>query len=158
MTNEHTSLEKYTSHTFFSKGLRKGCERVDIGYVWEVSWRRRQTATYWPQVPLTIAVLLPHPAALLNRGPEGSSPLFVAGSHSTGNCDRNWTATRTPTNPSRLWYLVIQLFNIHLLPVGVASAFTGQGDIPISSTGCTRFLIDSSVEGQYVTLVRIVFQ
>ena len=35
MTNEHTSLEKYTSHTLFErvgKGLRKG-------YVWEVSWR-----------------------------------------------------------------------------------------------------------------------
>ena len=28
MTNEHTSLEKYTSHTLFSKGLRNGCERV----------------------------------------------------------------------------------------------------------------------------------
>ena len=35
MTNEHTSLEKYTSHTLFEvvvKELRKG-------YVWEVSWR-----------------------------------------------------------------------------------------------------------------------
>ena len=35
MTSEHTSLEKYTSHTLFgmvAKGLRKG-------YVWEVSWR-----------------------------------------------------------------------------------------------------------------------
>ena len=32
MTNEHTSLEKYTSHILFSKGLRKGC-------MWEVSWR-----------------------------------------------------------------------------------------------------------------------
>ena len=30
---------------------------------------------------------------------------------------------------------------------------TGQGDIPISSTGCTCFLIDGSVEGQYVTLL-----
>ena len=28
MTNEHTSLEKYTSHTLFTKGLRKGCKRV----------------------------------------------------------------------------------------------------------------------------------
>ena len=53
MTNEHTSLEKYTSHTLFSKGLRKG-------YVWEVSWRRGQTAKYWPKVLLaTIAALLP---------------------------------------------------------------------------------------------------
>ena len=33
MTNEHTSLEKYTSHTLFSKALRKGCVR-------EVSGRR----------------------------------------------------------------------------------------------------------------------
>ena len=35
MTNENTSLEKYTSHTLFEmvvKGFRKG-------YVWEVSWR-----------------------------------------------------------------------------------------------------------------------
>ena len=35
MMNEHTSLEKYTSHTLFEmveKRLRKG-------YVWEVSWR-----------------------------------------------------------------------------------------------------------------------
>ena len=33
MTSEHTSLEKYTSHTLFemvAKGLQKG-------YVWEVS-------------------------------------------------------------------------------------------------------------------------
>ena len=29
---------------------------------------------------------------------------------------------------------------------------TGQGDILISSTGCTYFLIDGSVKGQYVTL------
>ena len=35
-------------------------ERVDVGCVWEVSWRRGQTATYWPQVFLTIAALLSH--------------------------------------------------------------------------------------------------
>ena len=28
MTNEHSSLEKYTSHTLFSKGLQKGCESI----------------------------------------------------------------------------------------------------------------------------------
>ena len=32
-------------------------ERFDVGHVWEVSWG--QTATYWPQVLLTIAALLP---------------------------------------------------------------------------------------------------
>ena len=42
MMNEHTTLEKYTSYTLFLKGLQKGCERVAIGYVWEVSWRRNR--------------------------------------------------------------------------------------------------------------------
>ena len=32
-------------------------ERVDVGCVWEMSWRRGLTATYWPQVLLTIAAL-----------------------------------------------------------------------------------------------------
>ena len=36
-------------------------ERVDVGCVWEVSWRRGQTATYWPKVLLTIAALLSRP-------------------------------------------------------------------------------------------------
>ena len=35
-------------------------KRVDVGCVWEVSWRRGQTATYWPKVLLTIAALLSH--------------------------------------------------------------------------------------------------
>ena len=76
MMNEHTSLEKYTSHTLFSKGLRKGwcwlCVRGEL--------ETEQTATYWPQVPLTIAALLPHSAGLLSRDPEGPSPLSGAGS------------------------------------------------------------------------------
>ena len=49
--------------------------------MWEVSWRRRETATYWPQVPLTLVALLTHSAGLLNWGPEGPSPLSGAGSH-----------------------------------------------------------------------------
>ena len=35
-------------------------KRVDVGCVWEVSWRWGQTATYWPKVLLTIAALLSH--------------------------------------------------------------------------------------------------
>ena len=45
MTNEHTSLEKYTSHTLFemvAKGLQKG-------YVWEVSWRLNKLQRIDPQ-------------------------------------------------------------------------------------------------------------
>ena len=35
-------------------------ERVDVVCVWEVSWRRGQTAAYWPKVLLNIASLLLH--------------------------------------------------------------------------------------------------
>ena len=40
-----------------------------------------ETATYWPQVSLTIAALLSHSAGLLKWGPEGPSHLTGAGSH-----------------------------------------------------------------------------
>ena len=76
MTNEYTSLEKSLSHTLFAKGLWKGwywlCVRGEL--------EPEQTATYWPPVPLTIA-LLPHSAGLLNQGPESPSALSGADSH-----------------------------------------------------------------------------
>ena len=80
--NERTQFFRkiYLSHFILervAKGLRKGwywlCVRGEL--------ETEQTATYWPQVPLTIAALLPHSAGLLNRGPEGPSPLSGAGSH-----------------------------------------------------------------------------
>ena len=51
-----------------------------------------QTATYWPQVPLTIAALLSYSAGLLIRGSWGPKP--SAG----GWFSLPQTATRTPTN------------------------------------------------------------
>ena len=75
-------------------------ERVDVSCVWEVSWRRGQTATYWPQVLLTIAALLSHSSrATQPWGTEGPSPLSGDGSYSAGilsptdsnsNCNSNW--------------------------------------------------------------------
>ena len=71
MTNE--LFEKYTSHTLFYKGLRKGwcwlCVRCEL--------ETEQTATYWPQVPLAIATILPHSAGLLNRGSEAQALCLV---------------------------------------------------------------------------------
>ena len=60
MTNQHTSLEKYTSHTLFEKGL---CVRGEL----EIE----QTATYWPPVSLSLAAFLSRSAGLLNRGSWG---------------------------------------------------------------------------------------
>ena len=48
----HFFIKIYLSHFIL--------ERVDVGCVREVSWRRGQTATYWPKVLQTIAALLPH--------------------------------------------------------------------------------------------------
>ena len=80
MTNEHTSLEKYTSHTLFETVAKGLCVRGEL--------ETEQTATYWPQVPLTIAVLLSHSAGLHNRGSWGPKP--SAGSW--------FSLPRTPTN------------------------------------------------------------
>ena len=60
MTNEHTSLEKYTSHTLFEMVAKGLCVRGEL--------ETEQTATYWPPVPLSLAALLSRPAGLLNRG------------------------------------------------------------------------------------------
>ena len=92
MTNFNERTEKYTSHTLFSKVLRKGCERVDVGYVWESSWRRRQTATYWPKL-LSATIL----AWLLNRGSLRaqvlSLELVLTRGHPISNCNWNWIGT-----------------------------------------------------------------
>ena len=148
MTNEHTSLEKYTSHTLVERVAKGLCVRGEL--------ETEQTATYWLQVPLTIAALLSHSAGLLNRGFWGPKPSA-----------RSWfslprTATRTPTN----W---LQLTRT-LYGTGIYNCLTptcflwashlhriqpvhGQGYILISSTG---FLIDGWVEGQYVTIISVL--
>ena len=63
MTNEHTSLEKYTSHTLFERVAKGLCVKGEL--------ETEQTATYWPPVPLSLAALLSRSAGLLNRGPWG---------------------------------------------------------------------------------------
>ena len=71
----HFFIKIYLSHFIL--------ERIDAGCVWEVNWRRGQTATYSPSVLLTIAALLSHsdwvaqPWSL--RAPK---PLSAADSHS----------------------------------------------------------------------------
>ena len=104
-------------------------------------------ATYWPKVLLTIAALLSHSGwAAQPWVTEGPSPLSGAGSYSgiLSPTDSNWTWT--DCNSSHLWHLVIFLFDAHLLLWAYASTLnstmsTGQGDILISSTGCTCFAV-----------------
>ena len=151
-----------------------GCERVDVGYVWEVSWRRRETATYWPQVPLTIAALLPHSAGLLNRGPEGPSPLSGTGSH-YGILSPTTTGTHCPElNSTCLELQMTQtvcgtwLYNcltttcfpwasqLHRIqPIHRSRWYPDIFDRMYLLFTLVHLLIDGSVEGQYATYIYI---
>ena len=161
MWHEHTSLLKYTSHNLF--------ERVDVGYVWEVSWKRGQTATYWPKVPLTIAALHSHPGwAAQQWVTEGRKPSVCKLIFTLASCPQ-LTPTATGTELTHAvcgtWLYNCLRPTCFLWTYASASnstMSTGQGFIPISLTGCTCFaffrlftqvhlLADSSVEGQYVT-------
>ena len=117
-------------------------ERVDVSCVWEVSWRRGQTATYWPQVLLTIAALLSHSGwAAQPWVTEGPSPLPGAGTHSTGILSPTGTHWRLCPGYIFVWYPPASCGRTHLPPSLNSTTSTGQGNIPISLTGCTCFTV-----------------
>ena len=104
-------------------------ERVDVGCVSEVSWRRRQTATYWPQVLLTIEALLSHSSwaaqPWVTEGPKPSVCCWLSIPHLVPN----WLQLQLTATAS--------CGRTHLPPSPNSTTSTGHGDIPISSTGCT---------------------
>ena len=142
MSNEHT-LEKYTSHTLFEMVAKGLCVIGEL--------ETEQAATYWPQVPLSLAALLSRSAGLLNRGSWRPIPLLGTGSLHSILSPTNWTC---------LCHRVIKLFDIHQLLVGVTSA--PNSTRPQSRLYSDIFdrihllftqvhlLFDSSAEGQYV--------
>ena len=92
----HFFKKIYLSH-FILETVAKGlCVRGEL-----------ETATYWPQVPLTRAALLSHSAGLFNRGSlRAASPLSGAGSHCL-EMQLELQLQLTPTNSSHLRHLVI---------------------------------------------------
>ena len=87
----HTNFNERTN-TLFYKNIYLShfiLERVDVGWVWEVSWRRRQTDTYWPKVLLIIA-LLSHLGLVaqpwVTEGPKPSVCRWLSGWHLVPNC------------------------------------------------------------------------
>ena len=137
----HFFIKIYLSHFIL--------ERVDVGCVWEVSWRRGQTATYWPKVLLTIAALLSHLGwAAQPWVTEGPSHLSAAGSQfgilspTDSNCD--WNSNSLTKVVCGTWLYNSLTYTCLLWAYASApnsTTSTGQGDIPISSTGCTCFAI-----------------
>ena len=113
----HFFIKIYLSHFIL--------ERVDVGCVWGVSWRRRQTATYWAKVLLTIAAFLSHSGwAAQPWVNEGPSPQSGTGSHSVGILSPTGTATpqavcgtwlnNCPTSSCFLWaYASATITHVH---------------------------------------------
>ena len=144
MTNEHTSLEKYTSHTLFervAKGLRKGV-RGEL--------ETEQIATYWPPVPLSLAALLSRSAGLLYREPWRPIALcWVLVLSTVSYLQLTDSKLTEPVCRYGLYHCLTStcfLWAWHLHPI---QPIHSQGYILISSTGCTCSPIDGWVEGQY---------
>ena len=140
MTNEHTSLEKYTSHTLFEM-VANGLWR---GYVWEVSWRQNKLQNIDPQIPLF--------CWLLNQGSWGPIALWWVLVLSTASyLELTDSKLTEPVCHTRLYNCLTPtcfLWALHLHPIQPVHS---QGYTLISSTGFTYFLIDGWVEDQYVT-------
>ena len=115
---------------------------------------RGELETYWPPVPLTIAALLfsfcwaaqpgfwwpkPSPASWFSLPRTATQTAWIQLTRTV--CGTGLYNCSTPT----CFPWASQLHRIQ--PVH------GQGYILISSNGCTCFLIDGRVEGQYVTLL-----
>ena len=127
MTNEHASSEKYTSHTLFERVAKGLCVRGKL--------ETEQTATYWPQIPLSLAALLSHSAGLLNRGSWGPSPLWELVLTSA-----SFLQISQPVCGTRLYNCLTPtcfLWASHLHPFQLVNS---QDYILISSTGCTCYL------------------
>ena len=119
----HFFIKIYLSHFIL--------ERVGVGYVWKMNWRRGQTVILTQQYFFLIL------AGLHNHGPlRVQCPLSVAGSQ---------FGILSPTDLNRLGQLAILLFNTHLLPLFFC-LFTQM-----------HLLIDGSVEGQYKTIIPYLF-
>ena len=158
MTNEHTSLEKYTSHTLFSKGLRKGwcwlCVRGeleterDCHILTSSSSDHSSTSFCWAAQPgvtggckpsvckliLTLASSLQLELQLeLNSNwlKPSVAPDYIIARHPPASCGRRICTEFNHVHRLR-WYPDI-FDRMHLLFTQV------------------HLLIDSSVEGQYVT-------
>ena len=65
-------------------------EWVDVGCVWEVSWRGGQTATYWPKVLLILAALSHPGRACSTVGHWGPQAHCLQADSHAGILSSNW--------------------------------------------------------------------
>ena len=126
ITNEYPSLQKYKSLTlYFRKGDVRSCVRDE--------WRQGQTAMLTQVLLATIAALLSHLGWGCSTMGHWRPSHLQAGSHFD-------IPVSTQLDPP--WHLLTLFPNIHLLLL-FFRLFTQ-----------VLFLVDGSIEGPYITLVR----
>ena len=114
-------------------------KRVDVGCVWEVSWRRGQTATYWSKVIQTIAALLPRLGwGCSTVGHWGLAALSLQADSYAVILSPNWLQLQLELE---LTQAVCGTWLYNCLTCTCFRLFTQ-----------VHLLIDGSVEGQYVTI------
>ena len=79
---------------------RKG----DVSCVWEVSWRRGQTATYWPKVLLIIAALFSRGSLRATSPPSAAGSQFGILSPTDSNSNWNWNWSKPSVAPG---YIIV---------------------------------------------------
>ena len=111
-------------------------ERVDIGYVWEVSWRPNRIATYWPPLFWLSPPFFPVLLGCSTRG-LGTQPMLGHGSHSSifSPTDLNFLSPGLYNNLMPTYFLRASHFRTQFNPSTVKVA----PDL-ISSTWCTCYL------------------
>ena len=147
MMNKHTSLEIYTSHTF----IRKGCERVVCErWVGDRTDCNILTPSSSHYSSTSFLILLGCSTGV----PEDPSPMLGASSHCLElqlELQLQLTPTNSTLHGTGLYNCLMPTCFLWVSHLHRIQPVHGQGYILISSTGCTSFLIDDWVEGQYVT-------
>ena len=148
MTNEHTSLEKYTSHTLFEM-VGKGCARV-MCERWVGDWTNCNILT--PSSFVFSSTSFSFYWAAQTGVMRAHSPLLGAGSFYSIYLQLDRLQLTEPVCRTGLYHCLIPTYFLwasHLHPI---QSVHSQGYTLISSTGCTCSLIDGWVGGQYVTI------
>ena len=137
---------------YLSHFIRNGCERVAKGLCVRGELETEQTATYWPQIPLSLAALLSRSAGPLNRGSWGPISLYWVLVLSTASyLQLDWLQLTKPFCSTGLYNCLTPTYFLWASDLHSIQPVHSLGYTLISSTGCTCSLIDGWVEVQYVT-------
>ena len=139
--NNNDERTHFFRKIYLSPFIRNGCERVAKGLCVRGELETEQTATYWPQIPLSLAALLSRSAGLLNRGfwePIALCWVLVLSTASYLQLtDSKLTEPVCGTGLYNRLTPTCFLWASHLHPI---QPVHNQGYTLISSTGCTCYL------------------